>query len=383
MRQVAVFNEIMTRHSNGKAQVESGKLQSFLLNENSITCGLINAGDTNFDGALPENYDKVLVRKKAFSCNYRDKSLVVKAQLMIDSCAEKNQAKYYTVGSEFAAEVVAVGQEVQNLKVGDQVIGNGNYPFSDYEEAKPGLPTNHGSKELEIFHFSKLVKVPSSMSPEIAAGFPIGGQTVYSMIRKLELKAGEKVLVTAATSNTSLFAISALKHLPVKVSAITTKPDFVQELKELGADEVFVIERGLESIAQDDIIREYVRANGLYDAVIDPFFDIYLPQVIDAIGLEGRYVTCGLYGQPHVVKSEGQRPPINLQRVMMMAMLRNIKLMGNCIGKTSDLENAVADFAAGKLEVVIDSVFQNDNVSEFFDKSFNATKRFGKVVYKY
>jgi NADPH:quinone reductase-like Zn-dependent oxidoreductase len=384
MRQIAIFNEMIKDAHPGMLQINPETIQSFSLNYIPVTCGMVNVNDTAFDAADIINYERVLVQKQAFSCNYRDKSLILTAKQAIDNFAAKQQVKYFALGSEFVGEVVAVGAGVTQLAVGDRVIGNGSYPYSEHENAKPGLPTNHGSKELEVFHFGKLIKIPDSMPMEVAASFPIGGQTVYSMIRKLELQPGEKVLVTAATSNTSLFAINALKQLPVRVFALTTRPDFERQLKDLGVEEVFVVKRGLPHLLQDPTISKFVSDKGAFNAVIDPFFDIYLHQVMHVIALEGRYVTCGMYHQPHIggqKENDTQRNVLSL--AMLIAMTRNIKIIGNCIGKTEDLERAMQDYADGKLEVIVDSVYREHRVQEFFERSFNSTDRFGKVVFAY
>lgn len=51
---------------------------------------------------------------------------------------------------------------------------------------------------------------------------------------------------------------------------------------------------------------------------------------------------------------------------MVNMMINNIQIMGNCIGLTSDLEDAIADYVSGKLKVNIDSVFTGNQVAEFF-----------------
>lgn len=384
MRQVAIFPEKLKEDQGDRVQVDPKHVQSFELNRFSVTTGLLQTIDTPFDAASPAFADKVLVRKRAFSCNYRDKALLLKAKHKLDHLAERDELRFFTLGSEFAAEVLVVGNQVQNLAPGDRVVGNGNYPHSGYEGVRPGLPTNHGSKELEVFHYSKLVKIPEMMTDVVAASFPIGGQTTYSMIRRLNLQEGEKVLVTAATSNTSLFAISALKNVPVEVYAVTTRDTYVDRLKELGADGVFVVPRGLKSLAREKVIFEHIKIQGLFNAVIDPFFDVYLGQVVDVMDLGARYITCGMYEQPHVGDEETVKQlPNNLNHIMSMTMMKNLQLIGNCIGNTEDLDRAIADYAAGKLEVVIDSVYQQHQESQFFDRSFNDPQRFGKVVYRY
>ncbi|MEM9680830.1 MAG: zinc-binding alcohol dehydrogenase family protein, partial [Bacteroidota bacterium] len=62
---------------------------------------------------------------------------------------------------------------------------------------------------------------------------------------------------------------------------------------------------------------------------------------------------------------------------------KNIQIIGNCIGKTADLEKAIQDYSNNQLSVVVDSVYKDGDVANFFEKSFNAKDRFGKVVYLY
>jgi D-arabinose 1-dehydrogenase-like Zn-dependent alcohol dehydrogenase len=68
---------------------------------------------------------------------------------------------------------------------------------------------------------------------------------------------------------------------------------------------------------------------------------------------------------------------------MVHIMVNNLQVMGNCIGLTADLQNAVDDYVSGKLKVNIDSVFTGDQVADFFDKTYNSKERFGKVIYCY
>lgn len=385
MKQVAVFNRKIQNFASGNIGHDS-VIQEFKLNNNPITCGMISCKDTYFNPSEDKNKYKVLVKKKAFSCNYRDKAITVHAQKRIDSYAAFSQAKFDTLGSEFTGEVVSVGDAVPNLRIGDHVIGNGNYPHSEYEGVIPGLPTNHGSKSLEAFHFSKLLKIPSSMPSTVAAGFPIGGQTVFSMIRRLELKPNDKVLITAATSNTSLFAISALRNcgIPLVIGALTTRGEFADRLKELGADYVFTVKKGQFPLKNQEDIGAFVKEHKLFDAVIDPFFDLYLGQTVELLSLHGKYITCGMYDQSYIgVEEVIKEHASDLNFIMQTIMFRNIQLIGNCIGTTADLEKAIEAYQEGKLKVVVDSVFGLGQEAGFFDRSFNSSNRFGKVVYLY
>ena len=141
---------------------------------------------------------------------------------------------FYAFGSDFVAEVLTVGSKVDGLQPGDRVINNNQYPDSGVAGLLPGVPTNHSSKELQVFHQAKLLKIPDSISDEMAAGFSIGAQTAYSMLRKLDVRPGENILVTAAKSKTSLFVINALKHRGVNVYATSTSRKFEEKLLAMG-----------------------------------------------------------------------------------------------------------------------------------------------------
>ncbi len=342
-----------------------------------LHCGIVETPEPEFHKDQPENNFRVLVRVKAFSLNYRDKNLIFTAAM---AGAEN---KFYVVGSEFVAEVLDVGPGVREFAVGDRVIGNNNYPSSGWEGVAPGVPTNHSSKEVQIFHQAKLMKVPRSMPDEVAAAFSIGGQTVYSMIRRLGLRDGGNVLVTSAKSNTSLFAINALNNCNVHVYATSTSSLFACELKRRGVTEVFVVSPECQNFSENPQISELVKESGGFHFVIDPYFDLHLSRVLDTMAIGGKYITCGLYDQYLALIQKPQMPKYSTGRELVTTMFKNLEIMGNCIGLSTDLQKAIQDFEAGKLDVVVDSVFSGTQTVEFLDRTYNSKDRFGKVVYQY
>lgn len=373
IKNVAICGQKVTPSIFDKNYVEIIEIEGI-----PISCGLIHTQQPDFILNDPENEFNVLIQKKAFSCNYRDKNLLLK---MATQGGDRN---FYVLGSEFVGEVVAVGSGVDQFKVGDRVIGDGCYPFSGVDGVRPGLPTNNGSKEYQIFHQRKLIKIPPEMPDPVAAAFSIGGQTSYSMIRKLNIKPGETVLVTAAKSNTSLFTINALKNYEVDVYATTTSMQFEAELKELGVKELILIDSNFESWREHDMIQKIVDQKGGFDCVVDPFFDLHLGKVVEVMNFGGRYITCGLYDQySHLTGKSFDAPEMNLSKIMNLAILKNLQINGNCIGLTSDLEAAIQDYQEGKLKVIIDSVFNENQIGAFFERTYTAPDRFGKVVLQY
>jgi len=355
-------------------------VQAMQIDGIEVFCGLIHTEESEFDAYVPKNKFNVLVKKRAFSCNYRDKNLILKTAVHVP------EERFYTVGSDFVGEVVALGTEVTEFQVGDRVIGNNSYPDSGVVGLLPGVPTNNASKEYQSFHQAKLLKIPPEISDECAAAFSIGGQTTYSMIRKLDIEPGTNVLVTAAKSNTSLFVINALKQHNVNLYATSTSRHFEQELKKMGVKQLIQVNPDDDDwLTSPDMLHIYQETGG-FNYIIDPFFDLHIGKVISLFvpGFGGKYITCGLYEQySQFTGNEFQYHGLQFSQILATMMVNNIYLIGNCLGTTKDLQQAIQDCATGRFPVVVDSVFTGNQIKDFFERTYNAKDRFGKVIYRY
>ena len=129
MRQLCIIGS-----ERSSAGVLAGTEGSLELEGLPFRYGVIETDDLSFDADAGENAEKVFLRVRAFSCNYRDRALI----LSMSNSAHKSN--YYVIGSEFVAEVLAVGRDVTALAPGDRVIANGAYPDSGVDGVDPGLP---------------------------------------------------------------------------------------------------------------------------------------------------------------------------------------------------------------------------------------------------
>lgn len=57
--------------------------------------------------------------------------------------------------------------------------------------------------------------------------------------------------------------------------------------------------------------------------------------------------------------------------------------MGNCLGETEDLAQALQEYTPGALPVTTDAVFEGSQVGAFIHRTYCAGDRFGKVIYQY
>ncbi len=322
----------------------------------------------------------VLVRKHGFSLNYRDRAYV------LGSALNAPVGSFAVLGSEFVGEVLDCGPE-SGFRPGDRVIPNGAFP-SEIAGVPAGLPGNMQSKELQVVHAAKLIRIPASMRDVEAAGFTIGAQTTFSMVRKLALAPGSAVLVAGGRANTSLFVINALRAQefdpPVEVYVSTTSQRSAEALRALGVAGVIRIDPDKPSFEDSPVVQQVLRERGGFDAVIDPFYDIHLPASVQVLRQGGRYITCGLYDQTgRLVPNQRQFEPPPVKGLMSRVMTYNLQIIGNCLGSTGDLERALAAHEAGRFPVIVDSVFSDGDAAGFLNRTYNAPERFGKVVYLY
>lgn len=361
---------------------EGESVAEFVMEGVVFKIALIETDAPEFIPERTQDRSRVVVKKKAFSLNFRDRGLLFNAHSILN--AKDSNKHFFAFGSDFVGEVLSVGSDVIGLAPGDRVIPDSSYPALPGSSIFPGVPTNSGSAEIEVLHYKKLKLIPQEISDEIAAGFTIGAQTCASMVRRLDVKPGERVLITAGRSNTSLFALATLKGLPAVKCVLTSSEDHVEKLKNLGADYVFVIGRETKSLLASDDVVSYIRQHGNFDCIIDPMGDLYLPRVLDLFNMGGRYITCGILDQSsQYTNAKFDLPITPLNVLLMKSIVLNATIIGNCLGSSEDLANAITACAEGRLKIPIDSTYSDTDIFEFMDRTFNATDRFGKVIYCY
>ncbi|MFC3033262.1 alcohol dehydrogenase catalytic domain-containing protein [Pseudoalteromonas fenneropenaei] len=353
--------------------VDSGQFMAFNVEDTVTHIGLIDQPDIQFDKTDPNNATRVFIEVSAFSCNYREKSRMVKAAL-------RQEIGFTILGSEFVAKVIDIGPAVTDFKVGDRVIGNG---CVDLHIAQPGLSTQRASSQLQIIAQEKLISIPHTMSDTVAAAFSVGAQTAYSMANRLPTKENEHVLITAATSNTSLFAIKALLNRNVHVHALTTNSSMVEHLSAMGVQHICLINK---NGVFDEQLKNYLTSKNIkyFDHIIDPFFDVYLCKLIRHIRRFGSYITCGVAQQTATSKCDSfTSQGLPMSEVFSLIIRKSISLVGNNLGITADLKNALEDYSAGKIQVDIDKTVINGDLQNFLTHTFQGVNRFGKVVFGY
>jgi NADPH:quinone reductase-like Zn-dependent oxidoreductase len=147
-------------------------------------------------------------------------------------------------GLDYAGEVVAVGQGVTEVKVGDRVCGAG----------APFKKLSGSCAELQAATVSRMARMPVGVSYRQGAALPIAAVTAWQCIHELaKLQAGQTVLVAGASGGVGHFMVQLAKEVGAHVVG-TCSPRNFEFVRMLGADETLDYRETAWKSRQYDVI---------------------------------------------------------------------------------------------------------------------------------
>ena len=176
--------------------------------------------ELNDDVVIPTPADnEVLIKVKSASVNPVDwKIREGYLQPML------NHALPLTLGWDVSGEVVAAGDQVSHLKVGDAVY------------SRPDIAKNGSYAEYITVVADEVAIKPTSFSWQEAAGVPLAALTAWQSLYEIaKLEAGERVLIHAGSGAVGQFAIQLAKLRGATVYT-TTSAKNTELVLGLGAD---------------------------------------------------------------------------------------------------------------------------------------------------
>lgn len=188
--------------------------------------------------------NEVLVKVYAVSLNASDMEFLTATPAYVRMWGLR-KPKYTILGSDIAGQVEAVGNNVTQFKVGDEVFGDIMYLWG-------------GLAEYVCVPENLLMLKPDSMTFEEVSTIPQSGSVALQSLRnKGQLKAGQKLLINGAGGGTGTFAIQIAKSMGAEVTGIDNS-EKLDLMRSLGADHVI------------DYTKEDFSKNGqLYDLIVD------------------------------------------------------------------------------------------------------------------
>lgn len=235
-------------------------------------------------------------------------------------------------GADIAGRVEAVGKNVKNFAVGEEVVGDlsscGFGGFAEYVAA----PEN------------ALILKPALVNFETAAAVPLAAVTALQALRnKRSIQSGESVLICGAGGGVGTFLVQLAKYFGAEVTAVCGTNN-VNLVRSIGADHVL-------NYNEDDFTKSRKR----YDLVLGINGNNTLSSYKRALTPKGTFVMVG-GALPQVIKSLlfGSFLSIGSKKMRTLAAKPN----------TKDLELIMKLVEEGKIKPVIDRCYPLNKTAE-------------------
>lgn len=270
-------------------------------------------------------------------------------------------------GSDGAGEIVAVGDEVNNVLLGDKVIINPGLNWgSDMNKKNAdftalGVPTNGTYAQYVKVPAENVLSKPSHLSWEEAAALPLAGLTAYrALITKGKVKKGETVLIPGVGGGVATFVVQFAAALGAKVYVTSSKEEKIEKAKSFGAT-------GGVNYTSDDWAKQMQELTGGIDLSID------------SIGGEvfNTLLSLGKIGSRIVSFGATRGPVSNL--VLPHMTVKEISVIGSTMGSPQDFADMVKLVEKHGIHPALDKTYSLEQVPEALFR-MEKGENFGKIV---
>jgi len=261
-------------------------------------------------------------------------------------------------GLEVAGTVVAIGEGVALLAVGDQVCA---------------LVTGGGYAEFCIAPEVQCLPVPPGLTMIEAASLPENYFTVWTNVfDRGRLARGESLLVQGGSSGIGVSAIQIAHALGSRVFATAGSPAKCAACERLGA------ERAINYRTEDfvEVTKSATGGHGV-DVILDMIGGEYVPREIAALAEEGRLVLISTMG--------GAKAEIDLRAVMG----RRLTITGSTLrARSSEFKGGIARslranvwplLESGSVKPVVHATFPLERAGEAH-RLMESSEHIGKIV---
>ena len=302
---------------------------------------------------------QLLVRIRASSLNFHD-DMVVLGKI---PCADGRVPM-----TDGAGEVISIGENVDEFKVGDNVV-SAFWPYWLGGEMTPatrrdipGESIDGYAREYVCMPAHAFTKAPPGYTHAEAATLPCAAVTAWrGLVVCGQVKLGDTVLILG-TGGVSIFALQFAKAAGARVIATSSSDEKLEKLKRLGADAV-VNYKAVPNWGQK--VKDLTDGRGV-DHVIEVGGPGTLMQSIASCRTGGHIALIGV-----LTGFAGEL-------VIPALFAGQIRTSGIMIGSRADQEDMIRAISANRLKPIIDRQFPLQEIVAAF-KYFESQKHFGKV----
>jgi NADPH2:quinone reductase len=277
--------------------------------------------------------DEVVIEAEAIGMNFPD-------GLLVQGLYQLKPEVPFVPGMEMAGKIVAVGENVKSLKVGDRAAAIGSLGAYAERMAAPERT---------------VMKLPSGMPAADACALMCGyGTAHHALKQRANLRAGETLCVLGASGLTGIAAIQIGKAMGARVIGVASTDEKRKIASGAGADEVI----GYDNLR--DELKALTGGQGV-DVAFDPVGGDVFDALARSMGWGGRLLVIGF--------ASGTIPklPVNLTLVKGFSVVG--VFWGAFTGKEPDvyadnMRELIGWYMAGKVKPVIEGTYKLADAAE-------------------
>jgi NADPH2:quinone reductase len=219
----------------------------------------------------------------------------------------------YCPGLEYAGVVARTGNEVTDVKAGDEVLVDG---FLAGPRSVGTYQSWGGFASWAVAPVDAVKKIPGGLSFDQACNLLGNYETaVHCLITRGKLQAGETVLIHGASGATGLAAVHVAKLTGATVIATGRSKDKLAVVKAQGADHVI----GIDKLRED--VKALTGGKGV-DVVYDGVGGDISAESLRCVKFGARFLIVGWASTPFVAKTAANQLPTNL------IMMKGVDVLG-------------------------------------------------------
>ena len=188
--------------------------------------------------------NEVLVKVHATTVNRTDCANLTAKPFIMRFVLGFFRPRKIIIGTDFAGEIVALGKDVKSFSVGDKVFG-----FNDIGSASQA--------EFLATTVENVFPIPEKLDFKQAAASLEGAHYAYTFIHKVNIQAGQKILINGATGAIGSALLQFVRQYDVKIT-VTCNTKNLKLIRSLGADTVY-----------DYTKEDFTTDNDTYDFIFD------------------------------------------------------------------------------------------------------------------
>ena len=238
-------------------------------------------------------------------------------------------------GADACGRIVAVGADVDPVRIGERVLVMPNLPGSNrYDIRYFGSEVDGAFADYACVPSANACAINSALSDAELASFPCAYATAENILTRIGLRSGERVLITGASGGVGSAAVQLAKRRGAEVVAMAGSAK-AEAVHDLGADHVIPREADLKALFEPEH----------FDAAVDIVGGTQFGAILNVLKRGGRYGVSGAISGPIV--------ELDLRTLY----LKDLALFGCTVLEPQVFPNLIGYIERGEIQPVVAATY--------------------------